>query len=139
VLVGGAGAWRPYHNRACPVPLLVCALKIGCICAGRSSESLNALLYASRTCPVLLALLSSRGLKPSILWTLTLTKMECVARRVNLGLKGMVTTSPDNTLLFAIHTFTRDFNPGEGHPVEQRPVELGVLCKPVRHDHSWCS
>jgi predicted N-formylglutamate amidohydrolase len=42
----------------------------------------------------------------------------------------MVTSSPDETLLFAIHTFTREFNPGEGRPVQLRPVELGVLCRP---------
>ena len=65
--------------------------------------------------------------------------MERVARHVILGLKGMVTASPDDTLLFAIHTFTREFNPGEGRPVEHRPVELGVLCKPVATDAYYCS
>eukprot|EP01043_Picozoa_sp_COSAG02_P048739 COSAG02_NODE_4821_length_4938_cov_7.356760_2_plen_182_part_00 len=45
----------------------------------------------------------------------------------------MVVGSPEDTLLFSIHTFTREFNPGEGRPVQQRPVELGVLCKPVRY------
>ena len=42
----------------------------------------------------------------------------------------MVESSPDTTLLFAIHTFTREFNPGEGRPMQDRPVELGVLARP---------
>ena len=62
--------------------------------------------------------------------------MHCLYLRFAiLGLKAMAVGSPDDTLLFAIHTFTREFNPGDGLPVQQRPVELGVLCKPVR---SWC-
>ena len=45
-------------------------------------------------------------------------------------LESLASDSPPETLLFAIHTFTRDFNPGEGRPIQQREVELGVLCRP---------
>ena len=45
-------------------------------------------------------------------------------------LESLASDSPPDTLLFAIHTFTRDFNPGEGRPIQQREVELGVLCRP---------
>ena len=66
--------------------------------------------------------------------TLTQSGMHCLWLAIViaiLGLKAMAVASPDDTLLFAIHTFTREFNPGDGLPVQQRPVELGVLCKPV--------
>ena len=36
--------------------------------------------------------------------------------------------SPKNTLLFAIHTFTENFLPGDNRPVEHRECEVGKGC-----------
>lgn len=101
------GAWRPYHNRAWRTVVLV-----------------DGHLVVAATLEPCIVLVVSIGIK--------LKKWAARDVLASSGLKEMVVASPDDTLLFAIHTFTREFNPGEGHPVQQRPVELGVLCKPVR-------
>jgi predicted N-formylglutamate amidohydrolase len=46
-------------------------------------------------------------------------------------LQAAAENTPEGTLIFSIHTFTRCFNPGRGQPVIPRTTEVGILCRPA--------
>eukprot|EP01048_Picozoa_sp_COSAG05_P006710 COSAG05_NODE_447_length_9770_cov_3.824217_4_plen_285_part_00 len=59
-------------------------------------------------------------------------------RPYHRSLHSLVVGSPENTLLFSIHTFTRMFNPGSGAPIIPRTVEVGILCCPATDLRAGC-